>query len=176
MKQNIIDKLKMFEESTNHLLNDLASISPEDLAKKPAQGWTLLQVLSHLNQAENASLLYMKKKVQAGDKMGKIGVVNELRMKLTNRALGTSLKWRAPSYIANPKEPESLEAMKVEWMKTRSDIMDFVNEYPDKYIDSLVYKHPMAGRQNLNNAVDSFIYHQKHHIHQIKRIKKSLGV
>lgn len=176
MKQNIIDKLEELEESTNQLLADLAYISKDKLSEKSEKSWSLLQVLSHLNSAEKASLLYMKKKVQAGDEMGTIGLMNNLKMKLTNMALATSLKWKAPSYIANPKEPESLKEIKTIWMKTRADIMNFVNDYPDKYLDKLVYKHPMGGRQDLSNAIDSFIYHQKHHLHQINRIKKNLGV
>jgi uncharacterized damage-inducible protein DinB len=176
VKQNIIDKLKIFEKSTAQLLMDLSKISDENLSMKPEKSWSILQVLSHLNSAEQASLLYMKKKIQAGDQMGKIGWMNNLQMKLTNGALATPLKWKAPSYISNPKAPENLKEMEDIWMKTRAEILDFVNDYPEKYLNKLVYKHPMGGRQNLNNAVDSFIYHQKHHLHQISRIKKSLGI
>ncbi|MFK7954210.1 MAG: DinB family protein [Ekhidna sp.] len=176
MKQNIIDKFKKFEEDTDLLLTKLTSISDEKLSMKPEGNWSILQVLFHLNEAETASLKYMKKKVQAGNKMGEIGLLNRLQMKVTNVALGSSLKWKAPSYISNPKAPETIEEVKNQWKKTRSEIMDFIEEYPEEYLDKLVYKHPMAGRQNLENAVDSFIFHQKHHLHQIRRIKKSLDI
>jgi hypothetical protein len=176
VKQIIIDKLKMLDESTNQLLNDLSQLTSDSLSKNPPNSWSLLQVLSHLNTAEASSLKYMKKKVQAGDKMGKIKAWNEAQMKLTNWALASSLKWKAPSYVANPPVVKSLEEMKTIWMQTRTEIMSFVTDYPDEYIDRLVYKHPMGGRQNLNNAIDSFVYHQRHHVHQIKRIKKSLGI
>ncbi len=176
MKQNIIDILNSFEDDTVQLLDSLGEISEENLSKKIENSWSILQVLSHLNSSERASLTYMKKKVQAGDKMGSIGIMNKLQMKLTNLALASSLKWKAPSYVAHPDEPKDLEEIRGIWLKTRKEIMSFVKEYPDEYLDRLVYKHPMGGRQNLNNAVYSFIYHQKHHLHQIDRIKKSLGV
>ncbi len=175
-KQNIIDKLKNFDVTTNKLLDDLSHVSDEKLKQNPDGGWSVLQVLSHLDAAESASLGYMRKKLQAGDKMGTIGLMNQLKMGVIKIALKSSLKWKAPSYISNPASPSSLVKMREQWMNTRKEIKNFVSEYPDKYINSLVYKHPMGGRQDLNNAIDSFIFHQAHHIHQINRIKKKLAV
>lgn len=175
-KQNIIDKLENFDVSTKKILKDLSHISNEKLKEKSGNGWSILQVFSHLNEAEEASLNYMKKKVQAGDKMEAMGFLNNVRMKLTNMALSSSLKWKAPSYISSPHEPVSLEEIENQWLKTRKSIADFVADYPEEYLNKLVYKHPMGGRQDLSNAVDSFIYHQAHHLHQIKRIKKKLAI
>lgn len=166
----------MLEESTNLLLIDLAKMGHENLSKKLNNSWSILQVLSHLNTAESASLGYMKKKIQAGDKMGRITFYQKVRMKLTNLALLSPLKWKAPSYVANPQEPNNLDDISSDWKQTRSNILAFVEQYPDEYLDRLVYKHPMGGRQNLNNAIDSIINHQKHHIHQISRIKKGLKI
>lgn len=176
MKQNIIDKLKVLDESTRAIFSDFSKLSDEQLHARSGKSWSLIQVLSHLNQAESSSLMYMKKKIQAGDKMAEIGFKNHFQMKLTNLALSSSLKWKAPSYVANPPEVSGLKEMETIWMGTRNEIMKFVEEYPEKYLNKAVYKHPMGGRQNLNNAIDSFIFHQKHHEHQIKRIKKSLAI
>ncbi|WP_425392690.1 DinB family protein [Ekhidna sp.] len=174
MKKKINKKLQRLNADTEKIFQQIEQLSPEKL-EDASNGWSIIQVLSHLNDAETASLKYMKKKVQAGDKMKNSGVGNSLRMWMTNQALKSSLKWKAPSYISNPLS-YPLEEMKSKWMETRAAIQGFVEEYPDKWMNKLVYKHPMGGRQNLNNAVDSFIYHQIHHMHQINRIKKQLGV
>ncbi|MEP0985452.1 DinB family protein [Ekhidna sp.] len=174
MKNEINKKLKRLNEETEKIYDSLAGISEEKLSDQ-SYGWSIIQVFSHLNDAETASLKYMQKKVQAGDKMHNTGMGNSLRMWLTNQALKSSLKWRAPSYISSPPV-YSLEEIKTKWGQTRNDIQQFVDEYPDKWLSKLVYKHPMGGRQNLERAVDSFVYHQIHHKHQINRIKKKLGL
>jgi uncharacterized damage-inducible protein DinB len=174
VKYKINEKLKRLNAETEKIYDSLSGISPEKLSDQ-AYGWSIIQVFSHLNDAETASLKYMQKKVQAGDKMGNSGVGNSFRMWLTNQALSSKLKWGAPSYISNPPTYE-LEEIKSKWAETRKAIQQFVDEYPEQWMDKLVYKHPMGGRQNLERAVDSFIYHQIHHVHQINRIRKQLGV
>ena len=68
-----------------------------------------------------------------------------------------------------------MAAIRDEWTKTREAIKNYVEEYPDKLLSKAVYKHPFAGRLDLESAIGSFIYHQRHHIHQIKRIRKKMG-
>lgn len=174
MKKGINEKLKRLNDDTAKIFASLNGIAEEKLSDQ-SYGWSIIQVFSHLNAAETASLKYMQKKIQAGDKMVDSGPSNALRMWLCNSALKSSLKWKAPSYIANPPSYE-LEEIRSKWTDTRSAIQEFVDEYPDQWLNKLVYKHPLGGRQNLDRAVDSFVYHQIHHIHQIKRIRKQLGI
>ncbi|MEQ6166879.1 MULTISPECIES: DinB family protein [unclassified Ekhidna] len=174
MKEAINKKLKRLNADTDTIYVMLEGISEEKLQDN-SYGWSIVQVLSHLNDAESASLQYMQKKSKAGDKMQKSGLGNAFRMWVTNLALKSSLKWKAPSYISDPPS-YSMEEIKSNWTETRNKIQRFVDEYPDSWLNKLVYKHPMGGRQNLEKAVESFVYHQIHHIHQINRIKKQLGL
>ncbi|MEQ9467786.1 MAG: DinB family protein [Ekhidna sp.] len=174
MKFAINNKLKRLNEDTERIFTSLVGISEEKLQDQ-SYGWSIVQVFAHLNDAETASLKYMQKKVQAGDKMQKTSAGNAIRMWLTNQALKSSLKWGAPSYISNPPTYR-LDEIKSKWAETRKAIQQFADEYPEQWLNRLVYKHPMGGRQNLERAVDSFIYHQIHHVHQINRIKKQLGL
>lgn len=174
MKKGINEKLKQLNEDTDKIYASLEGLDSEKL-KDTSYGWSILQVLSHLNSAETASLKYMQKKIQAGDKMADSGATNSLRMWLCNGLLKSSLKWKAPSYIADPPQYE-YEEVKSIWAETRASIQQFVDEYPEQWLNKLVYKHPMGGRQNLDRAVDSFLFHQIHHTHQINRIRKKLGI
>ena len=174
MKKAINEKINRLNKDTEEIYNSIDNIPIEKLSDK-SYGWSIIQVLSHLNSAETASLKYMQKKIGAGDKMQNSGLGNAFRMWFSNMAQKSSLKWKAPSYISNPDSYE-YDEIKSKWAATRQSIQQFVDEYPEQWLNKLVYKHPLAGRQNLESAVDSFIYHQIHHIHQINRIKKQLGV
>lgn len=173
MKHHIFEKLKRLEVDTQKVFASIEHLDEEQL-KDATYGWSIVQVFEHLNQSETMSLVYMKKKMQAGDAMAIGGAMNQLRMRLTNLALKTSLKWKAPAYIAYP-EQSTLEDVTMRWANTRKQINTFVEAFPEHWLNRLVYKHPMGGRQTLEKAVDSFIYHQQHHVHQIERIKKRIG-
>lgn len=173
MKETIQKKLHRLNADTANLHVILAEI-PEEKLNDQSYGWSILQVLSHLNDAETASLKYMQKKMQAGDKMKVFGTFNRMQLWLSNHLLQSALKWKAPSYISTPPQYSYIE-IKEKWAQTREAIGSFVDEYPDQWLNKLVYKHPIAGRQNLNGAVDSFVNHQIHHLHQIKRIRKKIN-
>ena len=174
MKERIKEKINRLNSETQQIYGLIEGLSEAQLNDQ-SYGWSLIQVLSHLNKSETLSLVYMKKKMQAGEKMKEASKLNSFRMWLTNQALKSKLKWSAPAYIRNP-DNETLDSVKTKWGETRQRISKYVEEFPEEWLNKLVYKHPMGGRQNLENAVDSFIYHQIHHLHQINRIKKKIGV
>ncbi len=171
MKDILEKKLAQLESETHTLFAGIDQLSEEQLHDQ-SYGWSIIQVLEHLYVAETGTIIYMTKKMQAGDKMPNYGFANKLRMGLTKRLLNTSLRWKAPKPVANPKADFSFEEMKKRWESSREKTIAFVEEYPEKYLQKAVFKHPMAGRIDLVGALDSIAYHQRHHSHQIKRIKK----
>ncbi len=175
MKKEIEKRLSLLAKETDDIFVGLEHLDGLSLTKN-GKGWSIVQVLSHLNMAETLSLSYMKKKMKAGEKMKKVNVVNKARLWVTCSFLMTGLKWKAPSYIAHPKGDYSLGEIRSEWESTRSKINEYVHNYPDEWLNRAVYKHPMAGRLSLIQAIDSFIYHQRHHVHQIRRIRKELNI
>lgn len=173
MKQILEKKLAQLENETQALFACIDQLSEEQLHDQ-SYGWSIIQVLAHLNVAETGTIIYMTKKMQAGDQMPNYGFGNQLRMELTKRLLNTSLKWKAPKPVANPKADFTFDEMKNRWEAGRQKTISFVEAYPEKYWHKAVFKHPMAGRINLVGALDSMTYHQRHHLHQIKRIKKAI--
>lgn len=173
MKEILEKKLAQLESETKTLFDSIDQLSEKQLHDQ-SYGWSIIQVLAHLNVAEMGTIIYMTKKMQAGDKMPNYGFGNKLRMGLSKRLLKSSLRWKAPKAVANPKGDYSIEEMKSRWEASREKTITFVKEYPEKYLNKAVFKHPMAGRINLVGALDSMTYHQRHHLHQIQRIKKAI--
>ena len=175
MRKTLENKLAKLNSETEGIFEKLQLIELNSLQKN-GKGWSIIQVLSHLEMAESASLGYMKKKILAGSEMGRTKALYKFKMEITNLLLQSSLKWKAPSQVSNPEGSYSLDEIREKWKTTRSSLKDYINEYPEELLDKAVYKHPMAGRQGLEQAIDSFIYHQRHHMHQIKRIRKELNI
>ena len=174
MKQILHDKLSRLDEEREAMYQAVEELTEQELHDS-SYGWSVIQVFSHLNDAEMGSLLYMTKKMQAGSKMKNYSSGNKLRMTLSKVFLQSSIKWKAPNYISNPEGDFTFSEIKDKWEKTRKKTKQYVNEYPEELLNKLVYKHPFAGRLDLANAIDSFTYHQRHHMHQLKRIKKKIG-
>ena len=118
--------------------------------------------------------MYMKKKMQAGQGMKDYSLGNRIRMTISKGFLQSGLKWKAPKYISSPEAKYSLSEIKDLWEKTRAETRTYAESYPEELIKKAVFKHPFAGRLDLANAIDSFTYHQRHHVHQLKRIKKTI--
>lgn len=173
-KEPIFHNLELLNQETQVMYESLKDMAEEDLHDQ-RYGWSIIQVFSHLNMAEFGSLRYMNKKMQAEDKMPEYAISHKVRYFLTKRLLQSSLKWKAPKVVADPKGDYSFQEMKEIWAKTRSMIETYISEYPEKLLSKAVYKHPFAGRLDLDGAVSSFVYHQRHHVHQIKRIRKEIG-
>lgn len=174
MKKALENKLAQLNGETEEIFASLESLD-EKLLRDKSNGWSVIQVLNHLQQAEGASLSYMKKKLLAGEKMGRLKAIHHLKMGLTKAALKTSLRWKAPKQVANPDGNFSLAEVRENWSQQRTALSEYVEQYPEKWLDRTVYRHPMAGRQGLEAAIDSFIYHQRHHVHQITRIRKKIA-
>lgn len=173
MKQHLQHKLERLDKEREEMYQSVEQLSEEDLHDE-SYGWSIIQVFSHLNDAEAGSILYMSKKMKAGTGMKDFSFGNKLRMTMSKAFLQSGLKWKAPSFISNPVGDYSFDEMKEKWEKTREQTKQYVKAYPKELIDKAVYRHPFAGRLDLANAIDSFTYHQRHHMHQLKRIKKKI--
>ena len=173
-KQPILENLETLNEETQAIYSSMENMTEEDL-HDTAYGWSLIQVLSHLNMAEFGSLRYMSKKMQAGEGMADYSAGHKVRYFLTKGLLQSSLKWKALKVVSDPKGDYTFQELKDLWAKTRDMIATYIAEYPEELLGKAVYKHPFAGRLDLEGAVSSFVYHQRHHVHQIKRIRKKIG-
>lgn len=175
MKESLHRKLEILNQETEQIHASLAGLSEENL-HDTSYGWSIIQVMSHLNMAEGGSLMYMKKKMQAGDDMSEIGLGNRIRLFFSRYFMQSNLKWKAPAVVSKPKGDYSYNEIKEKWTDTRNAFKDYIDAFPEQYLNKLVMKHPLSGRLNLGGALDACIYHQRHHVHQIKRIRKKISV
>jgi hypothetical protein len=130
--------------------------------------------MTHLMVAEQLSLRYMKKKSLGINDVNDSSVLQELTFQLYNVLQRLPIKLRAPKTILDhTPEPLSLADLKTHWGNFRNELKVFLSAIQDQHIRRMIYKHAVAGRLYVIQALRFFIGHIHHHRPQIDKIMRS---
>ncbi|MFY0625710.1 MAG: DinB family protein [Reichenbachiella sp.] len=174
MGKDVFELFEMLEHKKESLLQDLVKEPKENLMTKEAEGkWSVHQVLLHLISSEKGSLGYLKKKSKSTN-LKKINISARFRYSLLNTALKLPIKFKMPSVLSAPKNDVSFDEIILEYSNCRKELKAFLNENSKLYTDKLVFRHPIAGRLSLKQAIQFMNDHFDHHLKQIDRILKSV--
>jgi uncharacterized damage-inducible protein DinB len=174
MHPSLTSKFSELEKITRQLLNDLSKYDHEILQIKPTEeAWSVVQVLNHLIMSENGTVRYLNKKILGIEDVRDVTIFTSIRMLVFKRVFSGTRKFKAPKVISNPGNGESLDELRQKWNETRDGIKRFLEEYPEQHMKKAIFRHPFAGRISIEQTLDFFIFHIKHHKHQINRILKN---
>jgi len=164
--------LKELENQRFQLIQRLSKFSPEILSKQPsAQRWSILQVLSHLITAEKLSVAYIRKKKLGIATAGNTGPWEAFKFFLLKVSQRIGFKYRAPkTVVEHTPSYESLDVIQTEWAHVRLQLKSLLEEFDEKDLRKKIYKHPFAGRINIQQAIMFFGEHMRHHQPQINRL------
>jgi uncharacterized damage-inducible protein DinB len=159
------------EEQRITLLEDLQTRSSPQLAAKPSSdAWSVLEILTHLYTAERLSFEYIKKKSQGIEHLDNAGIQQSLLVPILKISQRLPFKFKAPNVVKeNTPEAYPLQELINQWDLLRMEIKSHLENTLDNHVDKLVYKHPIAGRLSLPQALQFFAEHITHHKSQIKR-------
>jgi len=155
-------------------LNLLQSQEPSDLTKSIGESWSMIQAVRHVQFVEKSIISYMKKKIQAGDSLPNRTLKGRLMLLGLFLVFFMRVKFKVPASVASPKI-SSLEELASDWENSRKNMKEFLDEFPDKWKTKALYKHPAGMRLDISETISFLNVHLRHHIHQVHRIKKSLG-
>ena len=176
MSSELKTKFDQLETDTRHLFEKLVDLTHEELGTPESDGkWSAGQVINHLMVSEKTSLDYLKKKFLGKDSLKDVGIGSNIRMMLFKWSQVSSLKFKAPRYVSNPSNDDSMDELRSNWRTLRSDFAEFLHQYPVELNKKGIMKHPFAGRINIGQTIDFFRYHLVHHQKQIDRIVHRLG-
>ena len=169
--QKHFDKL---EELRIRILDDTRGLRPEQLLFRPEpEAWCILEVFDHLITAEGNGLKYMLKKIQGMDTIGKSDITADIRAAILNFTLKLPIKFKAPPAAQiQRREYYDFEEITKEWADLREQYREFLDHFDIAASEKLIFKHPIAGRLNIIQALDFQYEHAHHHEGQIERIKK----
>jgi len=161
------------ESQRNKLLNEIRLVPKEKLNTHPPGKWSANQVLAHIITAEQLSIGYVKKKFQGINDASDTGLVEELKMGALYISQRLPFKFKAPRVVVeNTPHFEGIEQIEAAWNKTRSDLKELLNQFDDSQLSRKVYKHPVAGKLNIQQTLKFFSEHIIHHQPQIKKLLK----
>lgn len=173
MHTKVKNQWRSLEEKRISLMYFLSQYDNNVLNKKPQpDAWSALQTMQHLMNAEAQSLRYMKKKLSYGIKLPKAGFKSWLRRKILKVFFAIPLKYKAPKQLETFPDNAKFEDLKTEWASQRLDFQEFIENLPDKLIDSEIWRHQIVGKMTISQMIDFFEDHFDRHQKQIERAIK----
>jgi hypothetical protein len=159
------------ETTRKNVLQLVKNMPEEKFFQSPEGKWSVSQILSHLIIAETLSLQYMKKKSLGLKDIDDTGFMENAKFLLLKIAQRLPIKYKAPA-VLREKAPTNIPYNEIvrRWDQLRGEVKDFLEKFDDKSVNKKVYKHVVAGRLNVVQAIAFFNEHINHHLPQIKRL------
>jgi uncharacterized damage-inducible protein DinB len=168
--EQLFDDLEVQREE---LLHKLKPLSAEALQKHPAEKWSIAQVLAHLIVSEQLSIAYLNKKMLGIESTVNTGLKEEFKMITLIVSQRLPFKFKAPPMVVD-KTPvyENIDQLITAWETTRSELKIVLEKFQDNQMKRKIYKHPVAGMLNIQQALRFFGEHIAHHTPQVKNLLK----
>jgi uncharacterized damage-inducible protein DinB len=162
---------KSLEAQRFQLLDSLKKLPSEKLSYQPVGKWSINQVIAHLITAERMSVLYLSKKIKGIDEVNDTGLIEELKMLALIISQRLPFKFKAPKVVVeNTSMSADLKQLEDEWVSVRTNLKALLENFTGHQIKRKIYKHPVAGKINIQQALTFFREHIIHHQPQIKRL------
>lgn len=152
----------------------IKTFTDEQLHFRPDDtSWSMMDVMHHLYTSERISLDFIKN-FDFNRKNEKVGLKSFVStMVLVNR-LNSPKKFKAPKVVENAKEkmdlPESPHAFQHVWDDLRNEMKMQLEHFPEEKLNHFVFYQPVAGKENIKQALQFFHAHMRHHQYQIEAI------
>ncbi|MCF8237848.1 MAG: DinB family protein [Saprospiraceae bacterium] len=168
---------KAWQDAWDNLRLQLNELSDHQINKTPTGGgWSIQQVIQHLGLSEQLSLKYLKKKTLDPSRIPKRDMGYPFRKAALYLYLASPFRYKAPGMVSTSQFPkkEDIQDTMVGLVANQEEMIQFIQHLPANATKGMVYKHPIVGRMDLDGMFWFFTWHIRHHIRQIKRIKKNL--
>jgi hypothetical protein len=176
-RKKLSTKIAVLNRRLNLLFDELSAYPPHILTVNPdPQSWNVLQVLTHVQQSEEKSLQYVRKKIQYPEGLKRIGLIHHWRSFGLNLSLRLPLKYKSPASVNFlDKSTPSFGELKKSWLENRQELAGFVSEVDEVFLGMAVYRHPVAGRMGLVHMINFLSVHFDRHRQQALRTAEEVS-
>lgn len=166
--QTPFDKL---ERQRTQIVDQVNKLSEEAFNFSPPGKWSVAQILMHLLTSERLSIGYMKKKSLGIETLKDSGLKQSMVSGLLKISQRIPFRYKAPRVIVD-HTPEALtiEEIASRWNKSRNELKEFLESIREDHSRRLIFKHPIGGMLNTEQALKFMYEHINHHLPQIKRL------
>ena len=105
----------------------------------------------------------------------KSGLAGACKSAVLKMVMRSRFKVKAPPGAGEVPERAELGELTEEWTRVRGDWRDFVAGFPGELAGRAVYKHPVAGRLSLDQALGFLIEHLARHMGQLERTLRAVA-
>jgi len=176
MKTAIKEKVNRLEQKRLELMAELEILNEDKLNYKPAPGkWSIIQIVHHLIKSEQLSVIYIKRNITNKSGISKSSFRAKFNAFVLKWGLILPLKLKAPNNVSDVPDFDTFENAKSKWDKVRNSFVSVIESMADDLLSKDIFKHPIAGKMNLEGTIDFFDAHFKHHLKQIKSLLTNLN-
>jgi hypothetical protein len=136
---------------------------------RPDGGWSALQVLAHVVNAEDGTRRYVSRKMLAGASLPRSGLASRLRLVVLQAANASPLRFRAPAGTGDVPDDIHPDSLLSRWLVVRMEWRELLDGFPEELLDRMVFRHAVVGLMGLPHTLDFLQSHLAHHARQVER-------
>lgn len=172
MTEETKDLLQALEAAKNRALDYLRGLTVSQIQQSPAGEWSMVQVIEHILFSETGTLGYMVKKTSSGfEELADVTDAERFAGNALVRRLKSDERYKAPAVLPDPEGNSNFEELETKWSALRVKLNEFVEAFPDTFLNKLVFKQPAAGMITLHDTLRFLTHHIEHHYAQLERLK-----
>jgi hypothetical protein len=157
-------KFDNLEKSRKDLTAYLQTVDKNGLTFKINQNkWSTIQICFHVVKSEQLTILSLYKNLELKDQLRDSGITTSIRNISLSLVLKSNFKVKAPAIVANMPEDYDLTELMKKWETIRISLKNFLDNFPEQYLNKEIFKHPYAGWLNLFQALKFLQNHFDHH-------------
>ena len=151
---DVRERFARLESDRRALLDSLAGLPDADVRRAPAEGaWSIVQVVGHLTMSDEATLGYLRKKMQAPAAIPPAGPMSWIRMVAVAAVLRSPVRRKAPAVTASPPAAVGFDEARARWDRNRAEWAAFLDAFPPELLGRAVFRHPFAGRLSIAHTL-----------------------
>lgn len=172
MEKIIAPIFEKFENTREELFKRLDSLPAEKMNQQTKSGgWSVVQVMGHLIDAENNTTMYVSKKVEKEKNLKKAGWKAAYRYWVLKIAFAIPFaKFKVPPLLKEPSNDTSFNQAKNDWRTVRNNMREVINKLDENQLKAEIFKHPVVGKMSMIQAVKFMQTHFDRHEEQIDKI------
>ncbi len=166
---SLLARLDTLERERAALLAEVAALGQARITAHPLPGkWSILENVEHMVLAERNVLGDLSRAAEVPARP------RRLRNRLAVQAVLFVLRYGVPVKVPDPAmEPlggRSLGELTAMWEATHRELRAVLTTLPPGGAARIPFRHPIAGRVNVPEAMRMIVYHLRRHRRQIDRL------